>query len=61
MSKCPNCKKENAKPKKTWKYRLFDVQVFRLQQLQYRYNDYIKEGKHSFTLKKQKGKGYVKA
>ncbi len=61
MSKCPNCKKDNAKPKKAWKYGLFDVQFFICSNCSLEYRDYVKEGKHSFTLKKQKGKGYVKA
>jgi transposase-like protein len=62
MSKCPNCKKENLKPAKTWKYRFFTVQAYVCSNCQTQYRDYFdKNGKHSFTLKLEKGKGYIKA
>jgi Zn ribbon nucleic-acid-binding protein len=61
MSKCPNCGNENAKPKKMWKYGQLDVQFFICSNCGTEYRDYVKEGKHSFKLKKQKGKGLIKA
>jgi len=62
MSKCPNCKKENPKPQKTWKYRQFTVRAYTCKNCKTQYREYYdKNGKHSFTLKLQKGKGYVKA
>jgi len=62
MSKCPNCKKENPKPAKTWKYGFFTVQAYVCSNCQTKYRDYFdKNGKHSFTLKLEKGKGYIKA
>jgi transposase-like protein len=62
MSKCPNCKKENPKPAKTWKYGIFTVQAYTCSNCKIEYRDYLdKTGKHAFTLKLQKGKGYIKA
>jgi transposase-like protein len=62
MSKCPNCKKENPKPAKTWRYGFFTVQAYLCSNCQTKYRDYFdKNGKHSFTLKLEKGKGYIKA
>lgn len=61
MTKCPNCKKENPKPTKTWKYGQFTVQAFTCSNCKTQYREYTRNGKHSFTLKLQKGKGYKKA
>jgi len=62
MAKCPNCKKENPKPAKTWKYGNFTVNAYTCGNCKTEYRDYLdKNGKHSFTLKLQKGKGYIKA
>lgn len=59
MAKCPNCKKEIAKPKKTWTYGQFEVQSYSCN-CGTRFREYTKAGKHSFTLKVQKGKGFIK-
>jgi ssDNA-binding Zn-finger/Zn-ribbon topoisomerase 1 len=62
MSTCPNCKKENPKPEKTWKYGIFTVNAYTCKNCQTQFREYLdKNGKHSFTLKLQKGKGYIKA
>lgn len=60
MIKCPNCGKEPAKPRKTWMYGQFKVQSFSCE-CGTKFRDYTKEGKHSFTLRFKKGKGFVKA
>lgn len=60
MVKCPNCKKENTKPKKTWAYGQFAVQAYKCD-CGTRFREYTKAGKHSFMLKFQKGKGFIKA
>lgn len=60
MAKCPNCKKQNDKPRKKWKYGQFTVQAYSCD-CGTEFRDYIQEGKHSFTLKLKKGKGFVKA
>ena len=59
MVKCPNCKKEVNTPEKTWKYGQFTVQAYSCD-CGMRFREYTKDGKHSFMLKLQKGKGYVK-
>jgi len=61
MAKCPNCKKEQNKPEKTWKYGQFTVQAYSCSSCGAQYRDYTKDGKHNFTLKLEKGKGFVKA
>jgi DNA-directed RNA polymerase subunit RPC12/RpoP len=61
MTKCPKCAKEVSKPEKTWKYGIFTVQVFSCGHCGTKFRDYVEKGKHSFTLKLQKGKGFVKA
>jgi len=62
MDKCPNCKKEVDKPNKTWRYGIFTVKAYTCPNCQTQYREYYdKNGKHSFTLKLEKGKGYVKA
>ncbi len=57
MIKCPNCGKEQTKPKKSWKYDIFTVQDHLCNNCGTHFRDYLKDGKHSFTLKHKKGKG----
>jgi len=61
MAKCPNCRKEVKKPKKTWTYGLFEVQAYSCDNCNTDFREYQKDGKHSFTLKLKKGKGFIKA
>lgn len=62
MVKCPNCKKEVARQTKTWKYGHFRVQAYSCTNCKTQFREYYdKNGKHSFTLRLQKGKGYRKA
>ena len=61
MVKCPNCKKEIAKPKKSWTYGSFKVQAYSCDNCCTDFREYTKAGKHSFTLRLKEGKGYVKA
>jgi hypothetical protein len=63
MAKCPKCKTENPNPNKTWKYGFFTVKAYICEHCQTRFREYFdKNGKHSFTLKLQRGKrGYIKA
>ena len=62
MTKCSNCKTENPKPTKTWKYGNFKVQAYTCSNCKTQYREYLdKNEKHAFTLKLQKGKGYIKA
>ena len=61
MATCPNCKKEVNKPSKTWKYGPFTVKAYSCPNCGVQFRDYTREGKHSFALKLQKGKGYIKA
>jgi Zn ribbon nucleic-acid-binding protein len=61
MASCPRCKREDLKPTKTWKYGPFTVQAYSCSNCGTQYREYSKDKKHSFTLKLQKGKGYVKA
>jgi hypothetical protein len=50
------------KPNKTWKYGIFTVKAYTCKNCQTQFREYYdKNGKHSFTLKLQKGKGYIKA
>jgi transposase-like protein len=61
MAKCPNCKKEASKPEKKWKYGHFSVQAYSCANCKAQFREYYdKNGKHSFTLKLEKGKGFVK-
>jgi hypothetical protein len=60
-AKCPNCKKESNKPDKTWKYGIFDVKVFTCSNCNTKFREYFQNGKHAFSLKFEKGKGYIKA
>jgi transposase-like protein len=62
MAKCPSCREENPQPDKKWKYGIFTVQAYTCSNCKTQYREYYdKNGKHSFTLKLQKGKGYIKA
>ncbi len=61
MTRCPKCGKEVSKPRKKWKYGAFDVQAFSCDNCSTQFREYTRNGKHSFALKLQKGKGYVKA
>jgi DNA polymerase II large subunit len=61
MTTCPKCKKEVNKPEKAWNYSVFTVQVFSCGNCGTKFRDYAQKGKHRFTLKHQKGKGYVRA
>jgi hypothetical protein len=60
MVKCPACKKEFEKHKKAWKYGQFDVKTYTCE-CGTDFREYTLKGKHSFTLKKKIGKGFVKA
>jgi len=60
MVKCPNCDKELTKPQKTWTYRQFRVDVYSCS-CGTKFREYTKDGKHSFMLKLEKGKGFVRA
>jgi len=59
MVKCPNCKRELTKPKKTWTYGQFEVQAYSCE-CGTNFREYTKDGKHSFTLQLKKGR-FVKA
>jgi len=64
MTNCPKCKTNNSKPDKTWKYGQFLVEANTCTNCSTQFREYTKNGKHSFTLKLQRGKGrpvYVKA
>lgn len=60
MVKCPNCKRELTNPKKTWTYGQFEVQAYSCQ-CGTKFREYTKEEKHSFMLKLEKGRGFVRA
>jgi len=55
MAKCPECKKEIAKPSKKWKYGQFTVELFECV-CGTKVRHYFRSGKYSFTLKFKKGK-----
>jgi DNA-directed RNA polymerase subunit RPC12/RpoP len=62
MAKCPNCKKEIEQTQKTWKYGNFTVNAYSCKDCNTQFREYYdKNGKHSFTLKLERGKGYIKA
>ncbi|MEM1582061.1 MAG: hypothetical protein QXK89_06085 [Candidatus Bathyarchaeia archaeon] len=62
MAKCPNCQRNMEKPDKTWKYGIFTVNAYTCENCGTQFREYYdKSGKHSFTLKLEKGKGYIKA
>jgi transposase-like protein len=58
---CPKCKTSNIKPEKTWKYGQFSVQSFTCKNCNTKFREYTKDAQHAFTLKLEKGKGYIKA
>lgn len=60
MAKCPTCKKDVSKHQKAWKYGQFNVKAYTCE-CGTTFREYTLKGKHSFTLKKKKGKGFVKA
>jgi hypothetical protein len=60
MVKCPNCNKEVSKAKKSWFYGIFKVEVYSCE-CGTLFREYTKDGKHVFTLKLKKGKGFIKA
>jgi len=61
MVNCPDCGKEVTKPAKTWKYGRFMAHAYLCGNCGTQFREYTRNGKHSFTLKLQKGRGYVKA
>jgi transposase-like protein len=61
MPSCPNCKQATQRVNKTWKYGRFQVQAFSCPNCKTQFREYIRNGKYAFTLKLQKGKGYIKA
>jgi hypothetical protein len=60
MVKCPTCKKEFEKHKKAWKYGHFDVKAYTCE-CGTDFREYTSKGRYSFTLKRKKGKEWVKA
>jgi transposase-like protein len=60
MPKCPACKKEYDKAKKSWKYGSFKVQAFTCE-CGTDFREYTKDERHSFTLKKAKDGRWRKA
>lgn len=62
MTKCPECKKEVAKASKKWKFSGYVVELFECG-CGTKFREYLRNGKHGFTLKFKKGKdkSYVKA
>jgi len=61
MTKCPKCRKEVMKHRKIWKYGTFTVRAYFCPFCQTKFMDYEKQGRNSFTLRLEKGRGYVKA
>jgi hypothetical protein len=59
MTQCPNCQTELAKPDKTWKYSRFTVNAYLCNKCKTKFRDYLRQGKHSFTLQFKKG-GFIK-
>jgi transposase-like protein len=60
MVKCPNCKKEMTKPVKKWRYGHFITKAYLCEKCGTHFNEYTKDGNHSFTLRLDIGKGYRK-
>jgi hypothetical protein len=60
MVRCPNCGKNLNNPQKTWTYGVFKVDFYSCN-CDTEFREYTRDGKHSFMLKLEKGKGYVKA
>jgi hypothetical protein len=61
MTTCPNCKNAVVKPVKEWKYGSFDVQAYSCPHCGFFFREYFREGRHSFTLQRYKGKGWIKS
>jgi hypothetical protein len=61
MVKCPKCKKEIAKSKKSWIYGQFEVRLYSCDNCGTDFREYTRAGKHSFTLKCGKGNRWTKA
>jgi predicted RNA-binding Zn-ribbon protein involved in translation (DUF1610 family) len=61
MATCPNCKTNVTKQSKSWKYGQFTVNAYVCPKCDTQFREYYRNGKHSFTLKYEKGKGFVKA
>jgi uncharacterized protein with PIN domain len=61
MAVCPNCRTNVTKQSKSWKYGQFTVNAYVCPKCNMRFWEYYKNGKHSFTLKFEKGKEFVKA
>ena len=59
MIKCPNCRKELAKPRKSWSYGHFDVEAYTCS-CGLMFREYKKDGKHSFMLKRAGGRKWIK-
>ena len=60
MVKCPSCKKYVKEERKAWKYGKFNVKAY-VCDCGTEFRDYSISGKYKFTLKHEKGRGYVKA
>lgn len=60
MGKCPDCMKEYKQHKKKWKYASFDVEAYTCE-CGTDFREYTSKGKHSFTMKRKKGKRWEKA
>jgi hypothetical protein len=62
MGKRPKCGFVNLSPVKNWRYGNFTVQAYTCGNCGTQYREYYdKDGKLSFVLKLQKGKGCIKA
>jgi transposase-like protein len=61
MVVCPNCKTNVTKQSKSWRYGQFTVNAYECPKCNTQFREYYRNGKHSFTLKLEKGKGFVKA
>jgi len=59
MARCPNCGKVIKKARKTWTYGPFEVQAY-VCDCGTKFREYTRNGRHSFMLKLQKGKGFIK-
>jgi len=61
MAKCPGCGANVEKSSKTWRYGVFTVNAYTCGNCGLRFREYFREGKYIFTLKLEKGRGFVKA
>lgn len=60
MSNCPVCGKSIQKESKSWKYGKFDVKEY-ICGCGVTFRDYYIGDKFKFTLRKEEGKGFIKA